>query len=219
MCSSDLSYSPTNTAGFTLYAQWSANTNVVTYDTLGGTAVANGSFLTGGTLTLPAAPTLAGSTFVGWFLATSGGTALTSPYSPVATSALTIYARWNTNRTLAINSNSYQVGYARTGTPPTITATPSLGVGQGTISFSVVTASATVCTINATSGLVAFLTTGTCTITATITEAGGFSSATSPAISFAIRSTPGVPTTLSATPGSGQITVSWSAPTDSGGGI
>ncbi|NBR94435.1 MAG: hypothetical protein EBT44_06405, partial [Actinobacteria bacterium] len=69
------SYTPTNTSGFTIYAQWSANTNVVTYDVLGGSAVNPGSFVTGGTLTLPAAPTLAGSTFVGWFLATTGGSA------------------------------------------------------------------------------------------------------------------------------------------------
>ncbi|NBO35899.1 MAG: hypothetical protein EBU89_08375, partial [Actinobacteria bacterium] len=211
------SYLPSNTSGFTIYAQWTANTNVVTFDTLGGTTVPNSSFQTGGSLTLPAAPTLAGSTFVGWFLTTSGGTALTTPYSPVATSALTIYARWNTNRTLAINSNSYQVGYARTGTPPTITATPTAGVGTGTITFTSATTS--VCTVNSASGLVAFVNTGTCTITAAITEAGGFTSATSPAISFSVRATPGVPTSLAATPGNGQVTISWSAPTDTGGGI
>ncbi|NBR94434.1 MAG: fibronectin type III domain-containing protein [Actinobacteria bacterium] len=121
------------------------------------------------------------------------------------------------DRPLSINSGSYLAGYARSGTPPTLTATPTAGVGTGTITFTSTTTS--VCTVNSTSGLVAFITTGTCTITAAITEAGGFTSATSPAISFSVRATPGVPTSLAATPGNGQVTISWSAPTDTGGGI
>ena len=40
-------YSPTNTESFTLYAQWSANTNSVTYNSQGGSAVTAGSFITG----------------------------------------------------------------------------------------------------------------------------------------------------------------------------
>jgi len=211
------SYTPTNTSAFTLFAQWSANTNTITFDTLGGSAVATRTFQTGGSLALPATPTLAGSTFIGWFLATSGGSALPATYSPVATSDFTIYARWNTNRTLTINSSSYQAGYARTGTPPTLTATASAGVGTGSITFTSSTTS--VCTVNATSGLVAFVTTGTCSISATITESGGFTSATSASVSLAIRATPGAPTGLAATPGNGQVTLSWVAPTNLGGGV
>jgi len=211
------SYTPTNTSAFTLFAQWSANTNTITFDTLGGSAVATRTFQTGGSLALPATPTLASSTFIGWFLATSGGSALPATYSPVATSDFTIYARWNTNRTLTINSSSYQAGYARTGTPPTLTAVPSAGVGTGSITFTSSTTS--VCTVNATSGLVAFLTTGTCSISATITEAGGFTAATSASVSLAIRATPGAPTGLAATPGNGQVTLSWVAPADLGGGV
>jgi len=210
-------YSPTNTAAFTLFAQWTANTNTVTFDTLGGSAVANSTFVTGGSLTLPTTPTLAGSTFVGWFLATSGGSALASPYSPIATSNLTIYARWNTNRTIAINSDSYQAGYARTGTAPTIAATPSAGVGIGTITYA--TSTSSICTINASTGVVAFLNTGTCSVSATINETGGFTAATSSSVSFAIRATPGAPTGLAATPGNAQVTISWSAPANTGGGV
>ncbi len=210
-------YSPTNTAAFTLFAQWTANTNTVTFDTLGGSTVANSTFVTGGSLTLPTTPTLAGSTFVGWFLATSGGSALASPYSPVATSNLTIYARWNTNRTIAINSDSYQAGYARIGTAPTIAATPSAGVGIGTITYA--TSTSSVCTINASTGVVAFLNTGTCSVSATINETGGFTAATSSSVSFAIRATPGAPTGLAATPGNAQVTISWSAPANTGGGV
>jgi uncharacterized repeat protein (TIGR02543 family) len=208
--------SPTNTASFTLFARWSANTNVVTFDTRGGSSVADGSFITAGSLTLPASPTLSGATFAGWFLALTGGSALPTTYSPVATSALTIYARWT--RTLSIDASSFQPGYARTGsTPPTLTATSSAGVGVGALTFTSLTPST--CSINATSGLVAFVNTGTCTISAAIAESGGFSAASATSVSFAIRSAPASPTALIATPGAGQITISWSAPTDTGGGI
>lgn len=79
----------------TLYAQWSANTNTVTFDSQGGSAVASSSFNTGGSLVLPAAPTKSGFTFDGWFVAASGGSALTSPYSPSAANAITLYAQWS----------------------------------------------------------------------------------------------------------------------------
>lgn len=83
------------TSSTTLYAQWSANTNVVTFDTQGGSAVAAASFSTGGSMTLPAAPTKSGFSFAGWFTAASGGSALSSPYSPAATSAISLYAQWS----------------------------------------------------------------------------------------------------------------------------
>jgi uncharacterized repeat protein (TIGR02543 family) len=68
--------------------------HTVTFDSQGGSSVANGTFAEGGSLTLPAAPTRSGYTFAGWFTAASGGTALTSPYSPSATSDITLYAQW-----------------------------------------------------------------------------------------------------------------------------
>lgn len=81
----------------TLYAQWTANSHVVTFDTDGGSSVANGSFNTDGSMNLPAAPTRSGYTFLGWFTASSGGTALSSPYSPSGTSNITLYAQWSAN--------------------------------------------------------------------------------------------------------------------------
>lgn len=91
-------YDPYNVTTLTMYARWTASTNVVTYNTDGGSNVNNGSFVTGGSLTLPAAtPTKANHTFLGWFEAASGGTALTSPYTPSATGPITIYAHWRAN--------------------------------------------------------------------------------------------------------------------------
>ena len=78
----------------TLYAQWAGISNTVTYDVDGGSSVASGSFTTGGTLTLPNAPTKSGYQFGGWFESPTGGTAVSSGYSPAATGPITLYARW-----------------------------------------------------------------------------------------------------------------------------
>lgn len=96
-------YAPAGTGAVILYGRWSANSNTVTYDAQGGSSVSSGTFTTGGSVTLPSAPTWAGHTFTGWFAASSGGTALNSPYSPAATSGITLYAHWT--------ANSYSVTY------------------------------------------------------------------------------------------------------------
>jgi len=77
----------------TLYAQWTPNaTDTLTFNSQGGSAVANVSGLDGTTVTLPGAPTLAGYTFAGWFAAATGGSALTSPYTLAG--SVTLYAQW-----------------------------------------------------------------------------------------------------------------------------
>lgn len=55
------------TTGVTAYAQWSARSYAVDFDSDGGDAVVSQSVLTGGTVTEPAVPTRAGWTFGGWF--------------------------------------------------------------------------------------------------------------------------------------------------------
>lgn len=97
------SYSFTNNA--TMFANWSADSHVVTFNTDGGSAVANGSFNTDGSMNLPTAPTKAGYTFNGWFAAPTGGTALSSPYSPPGTSAITLYAQWSVDNSGGSGSN------------------------------------------------------------------------------------------------------------------
>jgi uncharacterized repeat protein (TIGR02543 family) len=87
-------YAHGQTANFTLYAKWTGTTNTITYDSKSGTSVANGSFVTGGSIaSAPTAPTRAGYTLSGWSL-TDGGSVITYPYSPVATSGITLYAIW-----------------------------------------------------------------------------------------------------------------------------
>ena len=97
-------YSPGVTEDITLYALWSAKSNVVTYNSNGGSAVTAGSFATGGSLVAPAAPTRSGYTFAGWS-ATNGGSAVSFPYSPNVTEDITLYAKW-TAKTFAVSYNS-----------------------------------------------------------------------------------------------------------------
>ena len=85
---------PAVTGSITFYAIWIAANYTVTFDPNGGAPGATGSYSTGGSLPLAAAPTKAGQVFQGWFLATSGGSALTSPYTPGATGPVTLYAQW-----------------------------------------------------------------------------------------------------------------------------
>ncbi len=86
------------------------------------------------------------------------------------------------NRTLTIDGGSYTSSYVFTATPPTLTSTPS--GGAGTKSYTSYTTG--VCTVNSGSGLVTFVSTGTCTIGAAISADGGFTDASSPTISFSI---------------------------------
>ena len=82
------------TSSTTLYAQWNPISYTVTYDTQEGSAVTAGSYTTGSSVTLPAAPTRSGFTFAGWFAASSGGTNLGTSYSPPGTGNITLYAQW-----------------------------------------------------------------------------------------------------------------------------
>ena len=114
----------------TLYAQWIPNvTDVLTFNSQGGSAVADVSGLDGTTVTLPAGPTLAGYTFAGWFAAATGGSALTSPYTLAG--SVTLYAQWTPNVTDTLTFNS-QGGSAvanvsgLNGTTVTLPAGPTL---------------------------------------------------------------------------------------------
>jgi uncharacterized repeat protein (TIGR02543 family) len=83
------------TANTTLYAQWTANTLTITYNSQGGSAISNGTTTTGGAIaTSPGTPTRAGFAFNGWFTSSSGGSAITFPYTHGQTSNFTLFAQW-----------------------------------------------------------------------------------------------------------------------------
>ena len=87
-------YSPGVTEDITLYALWSADTHLVTFDSKGGSEVDYDSFDTDGSIAEPFAPTRDGYTFLGWS-ATDGGSAVSFPYSPGVIDAVTLYALWS----------------------------------------------------------------------------------------------------------------------------
>jgi len=68
----------------------------VTFDSQGGSAISNGTFVSGSSVSAaPLIPTRSGYTFNGWFAASSGGSSLQFPYSPGVTSNITLYAQWS----------------------------------------------------------------------------------------------------------------------------
>jgi uncharacterized repeat protein (TIGR02543 family) len=101
---SALSSPYTLSGSLTLYAQWSTNaTDTVAFNAEGGSTVASLSGPDGSSITLPGAPTYPGHTFLGWFAAASGGSALSSPYT--LSGSLTLYAQWSTNATDTLSYN------------------------------------------------------------------------------------------------------------------
>ena len=76
----------------------------VSHDSKGGSAVSDGTFAAGGSVTAPAEPTLNGFTFGGWSNI-DGGSVVTFPYSPGVITDITLYAKWTAN-TYAVTFNS-----------------------------------------------------------------------------------------------------------------
>lgn len=82
------------TDDFTMYAIWSAETLTITFDSRGGTAVADSETVTGGTLSsLPSGLTRRGYVFDGW-AATQNGPKILPPEAHGKTSNFTLFARW-----------------------------------------------------------------------------------------------------------------------------
>ena len=110
----------------------------------------------------PGSPTRAGYSFAGWFTAASGGNAISFPWVHGRTSSFTLYAQWIVQQT----------GFTITGNPATLTYqdTVDLGTsgGNGTGAVAFATTTGSVCSVNATTGVVTMLVgTGTCSIAAT----------------------------------------------------
>ena len=86
----------TVSSSMTLYAKWTANTNIVNFDAQGGTCSPSSMSVTYGSTygSLPT-PTKMGYTFAGWYTGTAGsGTLVTSTSTVSITAATTLYASW-----------------------------------------------------------------------------------------------------------------------------
>jgi uncharacterized repeat protein (TIGR02543 family) len=89
-------YTHGQTASFSLFAQWSANSLTVSFDSQGGSSVEAGSTVTGGSIAAsPGSPTRVGYTFTGWFTGSSGGSAVSFPYSHGQTASFSLFAQWS----------------------------------------------------------------------------------------------------------------------------
>ena len=82
------------TGDTTLYAQWEGNVLTVYLDEQGGTEIGNASTSSGGSMSDPGTPTRAGYEFDGWFVARTGGSAISFPYAHGGTANFDLYAQW-----------------------------------------------------------------------------------------------------------------------------
>ena len=144
-----------------LYAQWTANTLAVTYDTQGGSAVNAGTTKTDEAIsTDPGTPTRDGHTFNGWFSNSTGGNPLTFPHTHGKIAAFTIYAQW----TPLTAPTSTSTSSTSTSSTTTIAPSPTNSVAQSATPTTTTTTTPTTTTTTATT-----TTTTTATTTATTT--------------------------------------------------
>lgn len=81
------------TSSMTLYAKWTIDSYPVTFNSQGGSVVADASVNYGATISSPAAPALASFSFGGWFKEPACTNAWNFATDTV-TSAITLYAQW-----------------------------------------------------------------------------------------------------------------------------
>ena len=113
-----------------------------------------------------------------YFKVAAVNSAGTSDYSAVSSAVTPL----GTVRTLTIDSISYLASYRMAVTPPTIASIASAGTGTKTYSSS----TTSVCTINSSTGVVAFVSVGTCTIGASIAADSSYNTATASGVSFSV---------------------------------
>jgi uncharacterized repeat protein (TIGR02543 family) len=95
------------TSSFTLFAQWTANSLTVTYDSQSGSAIAAGATITGGSISAsPGTPSRTGYTFIGWFASATGGTAISFPYVHGQTTNFIRYAQWTQTSLYGLGSKT-----------------------------------------------------------------------------------------------------------------
>lgn len=126
----------------TLYAKWTANQYTITFDTDGGSTIESITRAYNSTVTLPAAPTKADSSFAGWNTKADGSG---TPYAPGAsltlTGNLTLYAQWTDKAVHTVSGKVTQGGAAVSEvTLQLVQGEKKIAVtetnGEGTFSFS-----------------------------------------------------------------------------------
>ena len=80
------------TADITLFAKWTVNNYTVSFESNGGTVVANQVVPYNSTASTPATPTKTGNTFAGWF--TDPGLTSAFSFATPITADLTLHAKW-----------------------------------------------------------------------------------------------------------------------------
>ena len=96
----------------TLYAQWSTNSYLVTFDANGGSpSISNATLEYGSVYGELPTPTRPGYTFIGWYSDKTAGTVVTKDTIMNTTSNHSIYARWEVNNyTITLNTNNGYFG-------------------------------------------------------------------------------------------------------------
>lgn len=188
-------------ANVTLFAQWSANSYNVTYDEHGGSTVSDGSYVFGNTLVFPSAPTRSGYNFAGWFAAASGGQQLTASEVSSGTSNVTLHAQWTPLPAQTVSWAPTNTSIARNlaSITPSSLATTS---GDGQISYSVLDARTTGCSVDSSTGVVTFTGVGICSVRATAASTVNYLTDTHDVDFTITSSTPAVSLALDMTTGS-----------------
>lgn len=96
-----------------VFAQWSADTHAVSYDTGGGSNQASGTYQSDTIFRLPTAPSKQGFVFTGWFDAATGGNKVgdaNALYTPRNTGAdIQLFAQWEAVPQVAAQTSSASV--------------------------------------------------------------------------------------------------------------
>ncbi len=171
----------------TLHAQWTAKTFNVTYDEHGGSAVADGSYTFGNTISFPSNPTRSGYKFLGWFDAESGGSALSAETVSARTADSTLHAQWEALSAQNVTWTPSKTSYLNTDSA--VTPEPGASTdGGGTISYSISDAGSTGCSVNSATGALTFTGVGVCVVRATAAANANYA-AGSEDVEFEIGST------------------------------
>lgn len=127
-------FGQSGSTNLTLFAKWTGNRNTVTYNSNGGSAVAAGSFISGGQIAeAPTEPTRANYTFLYW--QDERGETVVFPYTPTSVTNITLYARWDYNRTPTPNPSTSSTPSPSSSSAPTPKPSASIQAKRKTVQF------------------------------------------------------------------------------------